>query len=235
MASIVMLYGLARSDTIGAIELDAVLSEAFQGRAEVTSHPVERGPSISDHIRPEPRAIDIVGIVSDFPVRPASDVAREWVEAEAARLRSWATTKRLASLGGPIGAVVPDPSPPTPPRMQHIERGRSLAAFEELDRLRRQRQLVRVITGFGDFSPMAITAVSTERTASSSSSLTLRISLQEIVTAVALGRGVPDDLLRRDQGKQAPKPAPPPVAEKARDARNRSLFHRAGGILGIFD
>src|SRR5690554_6905784 len=171
MASIVMLYGLAGSDTIEAIELDAVLSESFQGRAEVTSHPVERGPSISDHIRPDPRSIDIVGIVSDFPVRPASDVASEWVEAEAARLRSWVTAKRLASLGGPIGAVVPDPSPPTPPRMPHFEQGRSLAAFEELDRLRRQRQLVRVITGFGDFSPMAITAVSTERTASSSSSL----------------------------------------------------------------
>ena len=235
MASIVMLYGLAGSDTIGAIELDAVLSESFQGRAEVTSHPVERGPMISDHIRPEPRVIDIVGIVSDFPIRPASDVARSWVEAEAARLRSWATAKRLASLGGPLGAVVPDPAPTTPPRMPHFEEGRSLAAFEELDRLRRERQLVRVITGFGDFSPMAITAVSTERTASSSSSLTLRISLQEIVTAVALRRGVPDDLLRRDQGKQAPTPAPQPVAEKARDARNRSLLHRAGGIVGFFD
>jgi len=235
MASIVMLYGLAGSDTIGAIELDAVLSESFQGRAEVTSHPVERGPMISDHIRPEPRVIDIVGIVSDFPVRPASDVARSWVEAEAARLRSWATAKRIASLGGPIGAFVPDPAPPTPPRMPHFEEGRSLAAFEELDRLRRERQLVRVITGFGDFSPMAITAVSTERTASSSSSLTLRISLQEVVTAVALRRGVPEELLRRDQGKQAPKPAPQPVAEKAQDARNRSFLRSVGGILGLFN
>jgi len=119
--------------------------------------------------------------------------------------------------------------------MPHFEEGRSLAAFEELDRLRRERQLVRVITGFGDFSPMAITSVSTERTASSSSSLTLRISLQEVVTAVALQRGVPEELLRRDQGKQAPKPAPQPVAEKAQDARNRSFLHSVGGILGFFN
>lgn len=50
------------------IEMDASLEELHTATVEVTSHPVENGADISDHIRRKPRSIRITGIVTNHPV-----------------------------------------------------------------------------------------------------------------------------------------------------------------------
>jgi len=53
---------------VGLVNFDATISESHRKSNEVTSHPVEAGIDVSDHIRPQPEEIDINGIVSDTPL-----------------------------------------------------------------------------------------------------------------------------------------------------------------------
>ncbi len=53
---------------IGNLILDATLSEVHTKTNIVTSHPVEDGSVISDHIQRQPEKIEITGLVSDSPI-----------------------------------------------------------------------------------------------------------------------------------------------------------------------
>lgn len=53
---------------IGAVSLDATLTEDHQYNARVTTYPVENGQIISDHIINEPITLSITGLVSDTPL-----------------------------------------------------------------------------------------------------------------------------------------------------------------------
>lgn len=57
-----------KSVRIGAIELDAALSEEHSWESKVTEYPTEDGASISDHIFNLPRKIAIEGFVTNSPV-----------------------------------------------------------------------------------------------------------------------------------------------------------------------
>lgn len=50
------------------ITFDATISEIHSASAEVTSHPVEKGIDITDHIRRMPDELNITGIVTDTPL-----------------------------------------------------------------------------------------------------------------------------------------------------------------------
>lgn len=60
---------------IDTLELDAAVSELGSFDSEVSEHPVERGASVVDHIRPKPVIVRIDGVVSDTPTTQAQ-VAR---------------------------------------------------------------------------------------------------------------------------------------------------------------
>ncbi|MCP4570119.1 MAG: hypothetical protein GY841_21265 [FCB group bacterium] len=62
---------------VGAVQFDAMVSENHQMSAEVTAHPVENGSDITDHIRVNPREIEIVGVISNTPVILLSSVRAE--------------------------------------------------------------------------------------------------------------------------------------------------------------
>lgn len=48
---------------IGNIEIDVVESERVNNRVEVTEKPVEKGQDVSDHVKPKPVTIDLIGAV----------------------------------------------------------------------------------------------------------------------------------------------------------------------------
>lgn len=61
--------------TIGTIWIDVSISEKHQLSAEVTDHPVEDGSNITDNVRPQPRSVQIEGLVSNHPTElPLSHV-----------------------------------------------------------------------------------------------------------------------------------------------------------------
>lgn len=59
---------IASTDGLTFLELDATLSERYQGDAVVTDHPVEEGSDITDHIRRSPERVDIEAQVSNHPI-----------------------------------------------------------------------------------------------------------------------------------------------------------------------
>jgi hypothetical protein len=58
-------------DPVGPVwylQFDAVTVEEFTRDAVITQYPVETGAVLSDHYQPQPRRINLVGVVSDTPV-----------------------------------------------------------------------------------------------------------------------------------------------------------------------
>jgi hypothetical protein len=56
------------------IEIEASVSESHRRSAEVTAHPVERGADVVDHIRFNPRELDMVGVISNTPIMVAASL-----------------------------------------------------------------------------------------------------------------------------------------------------------------
>ena len=54
---------------LGQMTFDAVLSEAHECTAEITSHPVESGLNITDNVRPNPDRLTLEVFVSNTPIR----------------------------------------------------------------------------------------------------------------------------------------------------------------------
>lgn len=58
-----------------SLEIDATTSEQHEAANTVTDHPVEQGASISDHVRQNPNALTISGVISNTPVYLPKDHA----------------------------------------------------------------------------------------------------------------------------------------------------------------
>lgn len=58
---------MAANLTIGTIWIDVSIRETHSLSAEVTEHPVEDGVNITDHVRPQPRVIQLEGMVTNHP------------------------------------------------------------------------------------------------------------------------------------------------------------------------
>lgn len=68
MANITFLSPVRAPGVIGAITIDARLSESHSYSNEIPSFPVEEGVNISDHIRTTPEKISISGIITNYVV-----------------------------------------------------------------------------------------------------------------------------------------------------------------------
>ena len=68
--SVNFLFNLNSPGKIGAVELDAVLSESHSYENSVTSYPVEEGSPITDHVIRKPEEVEINGLVTDSPINP---------------------------------------------------------------------------------------------------------------------------------------------------------------------
>jgi len=56
------------------IELEASISETHRRSVEATDHPVEQGADMTDHLRFKPRELDIVGVISNTPIKLLASV-----------------------------------------------------------------------------------------------------------------------------------------------------------------
>lgn len=68
MALTELIYGSPTLAQVGLVQFDCSLEETHIDEAEITSHPVEVGSDISDHIRKLPVAIQLNGLVTETPI-----------------------------------------------------------------------------------------------------------------------------------------------------------------------
>lgn len=77
MPAVSMVFGSLATQLgygVDAVTFDAVVNEVFKTSATVTSHPVEDGSDISDHIKDDPDELQLDGCISNTPGIPGASI-----------------------------------------------------------------------------------------------------------------------------------------------------------------
>ena len=185
------------------IEFDAVLTEEHTGNATVTEHPVEKGSSITDHVRPEQERVTFEAIVTNTPTRlpkTHSNGAHERQTTQTLR-----TTRRIRGIPVPVFAAA-----------SALEfdgdMDRPVDVWEALRDIRDNARLVTIDNGLRRYEDMVIDGLSTPRAAGNKRDVLkfnvslrrLRIVESRTTAAKASGDG---KAKRTDKGHQGTKPA----------------------------
>ena len=90
------------------LSLDATLSETHTLESTATTNPVEDGVAVSDHLRLQPRAVSVQGIIANTPVK--LEAGKEYPRGQAGRasaayetLRKLRESKQLVTLVTALG------------------------------------------------------------------------------------------------------------------------------------
>jgi hypothetical protein len=165
--------------SIGAIELDAVLTETHSNQVRLTKNPVELGADITDHAVIEPKRLNIVAQVSDTPLGTA------------------AFGQIVDLVTGLFGTST----------SQNITR--SNAAYNAMVQLMDQREPIQVQTKLRLYENMVITNLSTPQDKDSSRIALMTITLEEVLITqsqiVSLEPAQLKEGSPREQGSSADK------------------------------
>lgn len=184
---------------IAALELDATISNGFQGDVEVTEHPVEVGADMSDHARVKPEVVTIEGIISNTPLNRSQ--ATRIVQGRGVALETTALTDAPAGAAG------------------HAE-----TALAKLIDMKDARQLVTVVTERRTYKGMMLTSLSVPHDAKTGDALRFTATFKQVRLAEVRRKEVtvtrePKAKGKTNTGKQAVENAP----EQA-----QSTLHRLG-------
>ena len=202
-----------------AVEFDAIVEERHTASASVTRHPVEDAAQVVDHVQLEPDSLELHGIVSCYPI------GRRLQEARAA-----GSTSGLTITGG-VAARLPQALQAL--RLLTDEGsfvdGADVDAWSALDMMRRLRSPVQVATSLRLYRNMIITSISAPRDIATTSTLDVRVTLEEIrfvdLEEAEIDPAILEAMKPVDRGKQEPRPADEATASGAED-RNRSILDR---------
>lgn len=142
--------------SIGAVDIDAVVTETHLDEVEVTDHPVEIGVNISDHMRVKPATITLDGIVSNTPL-PTAGAPSSPLQADGVTY-----TSRSAAVPARAGS-----------------------AYQQLLALKTGGQLVTVVTALRSYDQMALVSLSVPRDAKTGNALRFTAVLKEIKFALS--------------------------------------------------
>lgn len=213
------------SFTIGdedvVLSFDASLNEQHGGQAQVSEHPVEKGPNITDNVRPLPRRVSLEAMVSNTPIYkdvPASSNANPGNEQ---------ATIESVTIQPPLGL----------PRS--TQKMTALAFDDEFNRVRdvynslvvayQAGALITVITTLQDYDNMVIVNLSVPRNAQNSNASVFTIDMQQLVLVEV---NAVDTLAEKHQEKnRGPKPNKPEAEEPQKAEEARSALK---GIVRLF-
>lgn len=212
-----------------SIRIDATVSETHAYVNQVTDHPVERGANITDHVRPEPRRLSLVGFISNAPqFLPADHVngAQEQVSSLTVNVPGITRVLPIPSAG--IGAsIARGRAPQGAPFavMTRVQSGytnsakvmtfsaefdRAREVFEELVTLRELGTFLRVQTTIADYENMVIESLTVPRDVSTGDALMFELALKEVIVAVTREVAAPVlPVERKAKGTTSPKAAKP--------------------------
>lgn len=141
-----------REIRIAGYLVDITKMETHSLEAEVTDHPVEKGSTISDHVRLNPIEITLECLISDTPIGiTAQDPSRRLGDIE---------------IEGESADTLPTPSED---------------AYAFLKRIRLAREPVTIETSLDRFENMVLTRLTVPRNAQTSGGLTFEVTFKEVV------------------------------------------------------
>lgn len=178
---------------IGSLILDCVLREGHEMTSKVTDFPVEEGVNIADHIQTTPRELTVEGLISNTPVRILGD-----------RLDRQAR-----------GTIQHD-------RYYGENPNRAQLAFQELEKMCAQKQLVTITGRFKTYENMAMLSAPVVCDPTDGDALRFTATFRQ-VTKVSLKTAVFKTAFtkketaqpRRDTGKRTPAKSESAVEKRA--------------------
>lgn len=100
------MIGTPTSKTqIGAIALDAAITDTHEFSAEVTDHPLETGSSVQDHVYLNPDRLTIEGEISNSPVQIFGGLLSGFSGISDRRVEAYEELKALNKARAPITVV----------------------------------------------------------------------------------------------------------------------------------
>lgn len=183
--------------SVGEIPVDLILREVHALQSVITSHPVEIGSAITDHIRNELRVGSVSCLVSNHSLNLAPD----------AEIPEAANAARVPNYGNAARPRTPNPAKD---------------AWELFKGLWQRRELVTIVTVLETYEEVAISDFRTSRTGASGDALEFmlnfkqvrQVSLQEVeITAAVAPRNMGAPLNRKaavqaNTGRAVATPAP---------------------------
>lgn len=157
-----------KTSRVTYIRFDVVTSETNEALVAVTEHPVEDGPDVADHARPEPETITIEALVSNKPTFSNPGVEKlmsfQTVEIDIRRAKPKLTslTRSLTSAIGDLinppanKALVLAPTGDFPDRVREMR--------EKFEKARLAGARFRIVTAIRELDNMMLTRVATVRT-----------------------------------------------------------------------
>lgn len=161
---------------VGAVQFDLLISESHSIEAQVTEHPIEDGSVVSDHIRELPRKGSLSGLVTNYPLKPASELPSSFME----KLSALGNQNFLESFVAQYG-YKPNKGP-TKADYEALERpkNRAFGTWTAFKALMAARTPVTISTGLEKYYTAVVTKVETSRESSTGDALTFHVEFQEI-------------------------------------------------------
>ena len=205
--------------TVDAIKFDLLLDEQHTMEAEVTSHPVEDGSQINDHVQIRPRKGSLTGFVTNhpftsgynggLPVNIAQKIA-------ASQKKDWLSgfVQDIASSYGQLGRLLgqQDGLKFTESDFQGlpVRENRVQNMFDAFEALVLAKKVCTIQTGLKKYTDVIVTKVDTSRDKETGDAGKFKVDFQEIrfvtPSEIALGAKVRPNF-KTDAGKQAAKKA----------------------------
>jgi len=206
--------------------LDAVVREIHTLSATVTTHPVEGGAKISDHMAAQPIKLELECLVTDTPLdKPKSHA--DGVELIGIDI-PYKVKGPISIRLGPIGEIDPFAHDATAVvRGFSVDFNRVQAAWQAIRDLVGTK-VVTVVTSLGDYADMAIENVSAPREDAVTKTLKFTAVFTQIKTVSSKTTPAPIPaikaaVLKRRIGKAPPQPVDPTEESMIEDVSESAL------------
>lgn len=211
------VFILSAEDNPVVVEFDATMSENHDKVTEVTTHPVESGADIADHVRSLPTAFSCEVYVSNTPIEAGQRGVLQNVRLDVPRF-----TPPLTSVGAIVDAATQlFTGPPPPIYVQTLTFpeafDRVKEVYDALTDLSDRGVLLSVVSSLGTYENMALALLSVPRTELGGASFNLTFEPIRVVQTLlveapkpAEPRGAP----KLNKGGQATKPVNAKDSEK---------------------
>lgn len=229
--------GGTRNATTGTIIIDALESESFGATAEMTSHPVEEGADVTDHVIIKPKTLSIKGKVTMTPFSLASSIAGASTSVAAGI---------GAGLGGALGNVTKSIGGVAGSAAGGLA-GKSLAGLlgQDGDRvledvvnafiaIRDSKKLVSIQTGLQLYTDYILESFRCDRDKSTGGSINVTLEFKELITAASetalVNVPIPKEkkaLATQNKGRKTPET---PKAPETNATIFKSLVNAAKGV-----
>jgi hypothetical protein len=204
-------YLLPNDGSSQIVTFDLTISEGHEATAEVTTHPVEKGSNIADHVRPNPRNLNLELYVTNTPTTDIGRGSSERMELEIPR---WEPP--LSATPGSVYRELRGLIPLGQPRSVTI---RALTFPDVFDRVKEVYTTLldlwsrgvdmSIVSSLGTYETMVLTSVGVPRTEKGGATFNISSTQVKTVTTATVSAPAPSEKRgapNQAKGGQSTKP-----------------------------